>query len=177
MCRRRAGGFGFVRPIRAGLEGSQDRRRPGYSHVGVDLALKDLPGEDDVIAFNTKPDAISDEGLSERGCKFWCEVADLICMTQEEEEWIEFPHSLLKRGYVTIRSVFGKLVVFDRVNRVEFLRGRVGGDTLDGFAEHDRRQFLSGRRRDALRGDHCLKGCAIQNTVSLFYEKEYSLAH
>src|SRR5439155_24328514 len=114
-------GFGFVGSIRTRLKRRQNRWRTRHSNIGVDLALKDLPREYDIASFNTEAHAVGDKGFSKYRRQLWSEVANLICMAQDNQSRIELLDHLLERRHVPIGGVLGDLVVLHGMDGIEFL--------------------------------------------------------
>ena len=85
----------LIRSKRAGLDGSEMRRRAARLHVGVQFALKKLPHENGRAGFDAKADRVADQHLAEARRQLGREVAHLIGVRKQHQRGANFADQLL----------------------------------------------------------------------------------
>ena len=90
-------------------ESSPSTGLAGKQYVRRKLALKHLPGEEQLSVLVFIPRAIGDQCAVEPQRQSRCEVADLICMRKEHQLWLLFRDEMLQRVDVGVGGV-----VFER---------------------------------------------------------------
>src|SRR5262249_26513974 len=98
------------------LERGNDRGVRNHSDVSIDLALKNLAGENSVAGIGPDRYTIGHHRFAQRCSEPWRKVANLVSMAHYDKPGRELLNDLAKGSDIPVRSVFSKGGVLDQID-------------------------------------------------------------
>ncbi len=111
---------------------------PARLHVGIQLALKELPNERGSAAFSADSDHIADEHLAEARCEFGGEIANLIRVRKQHERWLGLADKLLEGGRESVGRVVVEKIVVEGIDAFQVLRSKLARKRVHRFSGNGR---------------------------------------
>src|SRR6185369_14156039 len=85
----------LVRSIRARLKRREHRGFTIRNHIRIELAEKDASGESNFAPFGFRANAVADQRLAKTRRQLWCEITNLVSVSQKHKARIDLLDDLL----------------------------------------------------------------------------------